>query len=201
MVKDALHSRFSRWSKGKLPIVIPKSDFIREEFSDLLFDLGLNKCVEIGVHYGKNAYNLCINNPKIEYIGVDPWSTDDPVSAAFGQEKQEWFMKKALKRIEPFNATVLRMTSMEAVKQFDDKSLDFVYIDGVHDYKHASEDLKHWSTKVKHGGIIAGHDYSMEKGPGVIQAVNEFTQAHGINEWFITKGRNPSFFWANSVED
>ena len=153
---------------------------------------------EIQNSAGKNAYNLCINHPNIEYVGVDPWSTDDPVSEAFGQEKQESFMKKAIRKLEPFNASILRMTSMEALDHFADGSLDFVYIDGAHDYDHVKEDLAGWCKKLKDDGVLAGHDYCMEKGAGVIKAVNEFVQSHGIDEWYVTRGRNPSFlFWPN----
>lgn len=197
MVKEYLHRMFGQYNKGEMPIALPKHIFIREKFSEILADLCLNKCVEVGVHYGKNAYNLCANHPNISFVGVDPWTTDDPVSKAFGQEKQNKFMRTAMRKLDKFNARLMRMTSMEAVKTFADESLDFVFIDGAHDYDHVIEDLTEWSKKVKHDGIVAGHDYCYEKGAGVIRAVNEFVQSHGIDEWFVTKGRNPSFFWSN----
>jgi hypothetical protein len=56
------------------------------------------------------------------------------------------------------------MTSAEAVKQFQDKSVDFVYIDGNHDYKYAEEDIRLWYPKVKEGGFLCGDDvYSFDE--------------------------------------
>jgi predicted O-methyltransferase YrrM len=54
--------------------------------------------------------------------------------------------------------TFLRMLSSEAVKQFEDNSLDFVYIDGNHDYKYVEEDIRIWYPKVKKGGYLCGDD-------------------------------------------
>lgn len=66
----------------------------------------------------------------------------------------------------------LRMTSLEASKLFDDKSIDFVFIDAGHDYENVRNDILAWKPKVKDGGILAGHDY-VYTWPGVIKAVDE----------------------------
>lgn len=49
-------------------------------------------------------------------------------------------------------------------------NLDFVYIDGNHDYEYAKADLETYWPKVRWGGVIGGHDY----GDGVQKAVLEF---------------------------
>lgn len=53
---------------------------------------------------------------------------------------------------------VMRMTSLEAVKKFKDGTLDLVFIDANHRYKHITEDIQAWLPKVKAGGILCGHD-------------------------------------------
>jgi len=68
-------------------------------------------------------------------------------------------------------------SSEEAVKLFDDNSLDFVYIDGCHEYKFVKQDLKLWLPKVKRGGILGGHDYSYNE-IGVVIAVGQFIREH-----------------------
>jgi predicted O-methyltransferase YrrM len=55
---------------------------------------------------------------------------------------------------------------------YKDRSLDFVFIDGSHEYEDVKEDIYHWYPKVKKGGIIAGHDYTTYA--GVKEAVDEF---------------------------
>ena len=53
----------------------------------------------------------------------------------------------------------IRLPSEKAFKVYDDNSLDFVFIDAAHDVKNVLKDIANWSTKVKQGGVIAGHDY------------------------------------------
>ena len=54
--------------------------------------------------------------------------------------------------------TPLKMTSDEAVKQFEDNSIDLVFVDGDHRYIQFRRDLENWYPKVKKGGMICGHD-------------------------------------------
>jgi tetratricopeptide (TPR) repeat protein len=68
------------------------------------------------------------------------------------------------------NLKVLRMSSNEAVKQFADKSVDMVFIDGEHTYEGVKEDIKLWLPKAKK--IICGHDYC-DAWAGVKKAVEE----------------------------
>jgi predicted O-methyltransferase YrrM len=65
----------------------------------------------------------------------------------------------------------IKMDSLSASKLFENNSLDFVFIDGAHDYHSVKEDIKHWYPKVKRGGYIAGDDYVW---PDVNRAVTEF---------------------------
>ena len=53
-----------------------------------------------------------------------------------------------------------------------------VFIDGLHDFESVREDIRAWATKVRHGGILAGHDYCARY-MGVVQAVNEHLAAIG----------------------
>ena len=78
-----------------------------------------------------------------------------------------------LKNIEPISHRVnlWPVPSLEAVKYFADNSLDFVFIDGSHDYESVKKDIQAWLPKVKSGGVLAGDDYATW--PGVKQAVDE----------------------------
>jgi hypothetical protein len=48
---------------------------------------------------------------------------------------------------------------MDALKDFEDDSLDFVYIDSNHDFINLAMDVQYWLRKVRKGGILSGHDY------------------------------------------
>ena len=92
--------------------------------------------------------------------------------------------------------SILRKTSKEATRDFENNHFDFVYIDGDHRYEYVKEDLAMWFPKVKIGGVFAGHDYW--DGPvflndhtfldpaffGVKKAVDEFFKER---EFFVTQ--------------
>jgi hypothetical protein len=79
-----------------------------------------------------------------------------------------------LKNIEPVKDIInpVRKSSEDAVKDYKDESLDFVFIDAGHEYEDVIKDINYWLPKVKKGGILAGHDYSQDS-PGVMRAVHE----------------------------
>jgi predicted O-methyltransferase YrrM len=56
---------------------------------------------------------------------------------------------------------------------FQNKSLEFVFIDATHTYDAVMADIQMWSRKVAPGGIISGHDYCAGW-PGVVEAVDGF---------------------------
>lgn len=56
-------------------------------------------------------------------------------------------------------AQVCRNFTSDCVHNFEDLSLDYVYVDARHDYKGALMDMESYWPKIKRGGILAGHDY------------------------------------------
>ena len=48
---------------------------------------------------------------------------------------------------------------MEAVELFEDNFFDYIYIDAAHDYNNVMKDINGWMSKLKTGGVMAGHDY------------------------------------------
>jgi hypothetical protein len=85
---------------------------------------------------------------------------------------------------------------MNAVRDFSYGELDFVYIDGHHGFDYVMQDLIEWSKVVRPGGIVSGHDYYRFRWAGVVPAVDAYTHAHQIHEWFITDEKETTFFWA-----
>lgn len=51
--------------------------------------------------------------------------------------------------------------SVDVAKEFNDETLDMIYIDGDHSPEAVRLDFDSWIPKVKRGGIIAGHDYCL----------------------------------------
>jgi len=64
------------------------------------------------------------------------------------------------------NLVVHRKSSLEGVKDFEDGSLEMVFIDAGHQYQEVVDDIKAWKPKATK--LLCGHDYQW---PGVSQAV------------------------------
>lgn len=123
---------------------------------------------------------------------VDPWKVFPKEvyvdTTNVSQEEHEKNYINCVERLKPFRtrSSVLRMTSMEAVLQFDDNSLEFANIDANHRREEVVKDLNAWYPKIKKGGIFSGHDYlpdgEYNHGTfGVKSAVDEFTYKHNEN--------------------
>jgi cephalosporin hydroxylase len=96
-------------------------------------------------------------------------------------------LKPVLDRINP-----IQSTSVDASKLYEDKSLDFVFVDANHSYEDVKKDIDSWLPKIKSGGYIGGHDYNANSWPGVIRAVNEsFARNEFViigESWLVKRG-------------
>ena len=170
----------------RMPIEIP--DVGRKQFTMVLAELNFKVAVEVGVCDGIYSEVIARNNPQIRLYSVDPWQ---PLEDYKDYQLQSTFTKMyagAKERLEKYpNCQMVRKTSMEAVKDFADESVDFVYIDANHKFEFVIEDLAHWSKKLKRGGIMAGHDYinSVNKNIQVLKAVHTWTNVYKIRPWFV----------------
>lgn len=168
------------------PYWIP--DCSRSDLPAFFKEQGLIKGVEVGVFKGYFLKELC--EAGLEMCGVDPWTDELMNTVEREPEPAEVTYQKALELVEPYNCKLIRKTSQEAVKDFEDKSLDFVYIDADHSFGHVAMDLMIWNEKVKDGGIIAGHDYYTDNRrckPYLLHtgdAVDAFAKSYGY-DWYV----------------
>ncbi len=134
------------------------------DLSKLFAELNFNKGVEVGTDQGLYAEVLCQDNPNLELFCVDPWISDVYEKGASGVVEDDNYFNdrynETVERLKPYNAKLIRKTSMDALADFEDNSLDFVYIDANHDFLNFTMDLHYWMKKVRPGGIISGHDYA-----------------------------------------
>jgi hypothetical protein len=171
-----------------------------KELLELYTELGFKLGAEIGVEAGIYSEEMCKSVPNLTLYSIDPWKAYGGYREHVSQEKLEALYKTAYDRLKPYNCYIIRDLSENAHELFQDESLDFVYIDGNHDFLHVTNDLEYWSRKVKKGGIVGGHDYIRRSGPyrnNVKDVIPAFAYANGIREWFILrepKGAS-SWFW------
>ena len=116
------------------------------------------------------------SNKKIQFDCIDNWSDgimNGVVKDTNGVYEEAY--KQFLINIKPISSVVnvYKLPSEEASKLYEDNSLDFVFIDASHDYDNVLNDMSLWYSKVKDGGVFAGHDYT-DNWPEVKRAVDEF---------------------------
>lgn len=173
--------------KGQKVIEIPNVD--RIDLTHAFNELGFKDGAEIGVERGLYSRELLVNNPGSHLFLVDPWKAYRGYREHVSQSKLDGFFTETQQRLEGHNYTIIRAFSTDAAQQFKDGSLDFVYIDGNHEYSHVVADICAWTPKVRKGGVVAGHDYIRRKNKDylmhVIEAVGGYCSAYQIEPLFV----------------
>jgi predicted O-methyltransferase YrrM len=199
-VGEFLHQRFNRRSDQVSPVRI--INFTREKMYQLFAELDFKVGAEIGVDRGKNSLSIFQNIPDLKKLYcIDPWENYQDNHWAHGDQDEAF--SEAVTRLEsymddyPNYIEFIKDKSEKVASSFEPDELDFVYIDGNHAYDYVMLDLILWSRIVRPGGIVAGHDYYRFRNAGVVDAVNHYTFAHQIHEFFVTDEKKClSFFWA-----
>lgn len=125
-----------------------------------------SRFVEIGTYKGCSFSFLVVevinSGKKIECFGIDAGCWPD-VEPGFDEH---------MKPLEGYFKKMFGGDSFDRIREFEDGSIDFAFIDANHTYEFVSKDIAAILPKMKKGGILAGHDYNLSH-PGVMQAVNE----------------------------
>lgn len=168
----------------------------------LLNKLGLNRGVEVGVAFGGHAGAILERGGVDKLYGVDRYrhqrGYDDPMNLP--QPVFDRLAQRVVQRMKPFDNRfeLIREDSDQAGQRFKDQSLDFVYLDADHSEQGVWDDLCTWASKIRQGGIIAGHDFGHPDFPGVKRAVQRFFNrlgwpvhqaGHGV--WWVKRQHLP----------
>ena len=146
--------------------------------------------VEIGTCFGKSSSFM-----GVEILNLGKNITFDTIDTFEGSPteldgKQNFFKtrdvyKEAKENLKGLPVNIIKGNSIDISKQYKNKSLDFVFIDGAHTYDAVCEDIKTWKKKIKKGGYIAGHDYDNRN---VFNAVNDTLKKDcpiSVNSWLL----------------
>lgn len=190
---DYISNKFKLSFDDKTPMPIEIPDFGRNQLADLLRELDFKTGVEVGVAAGDYSEVICRANPQMKLYGVDPYTPLKGYRDYTRRATFDTFHAEAKTRLGSFNNyEFIYKPSLDAVKDFADDSLDFVYIDANHEEPFITNDVTKWYKKVKPGGILAGHDYSRPKSQddmsphhNVKGAIQAYTLKHNIRPWFV----------------
>jgi hypothetical protein len=135
----------------------------RDELPQFFKEKGFTIGAEVGVYKGEFSELFC--KAGFKHFAIDPWKAfDGQGRTQQRQERQDFIFEHTTRLLSPYpNCTIIRKTSMDALADFKDGSLDYVYLDGDHSFMPVAEDIFHWAKKVRKGGIVAGHDYDMTR--------------------------------------
>jgi hypothetical protein len=165
----------------------PAIQFIQEKFKGKAIS-----GAEIGVEQGLNAEEIysTLNIDKLYLVDIWDIYTQQGEQVDISLGKYE-IVKEKFSSYP--NIIIKKMLSVDAAKDIPDETLDFVYIDGNHDYEFVRDDINAWYPKVKSGGVISGHDFELDAYPGIVKAVNEFIEKYGLKliynnyDWWAEK--------------
>lgn len=168
---------------------------------DLIRNIQPDVVVELGTHKGTSFFSFC-QAVKDAHLNTHVYAVDTWEGDAHAREYDESIYESVKNNVSRYyskqKTTMLRMYFEEAVKQFKDKSVDILHIDGYHTYEAVSADFHTWIDKVSDKGIILFHDTHEHKEDfGVYRFWDElkkkyktieFSHSHGLGVLF----KNPS---------
>ena len=169
--------------------------------------------LEIGVFHGVTARNICellyrTHKNDFKYIGLDLFLENDenkneviPNNTFNNPLKKIYF--KYIKKQNPYsleavrdllkkfenNVHLIQGNSNNVLKKIDMGKIDYVFLDGGHEYNTVKNDLDHCIEVIKKGGTVLCDDYNLGSAPGVKEAIDEFVNKNQLNVEILCENR------------
>tara|TARA_B100001093_G_scaffold214944_1_gene206255 strand:+ start:262 stop:891 length:630 start_codon:yes stop_codon:yes gene_type:complete len=156
--------------------------------------------LEVGVFHGVTARNICellseLHDGDFKYIGLDLFEKNDenkseiiPNTKFSNPLKQIYF--KYIIRQDPYsieavqnllnkfkdNVHLIKGNSNTVLKKIDMTKIDYVFLDGGHDYETVKNDLIYCGEVIENYGTILCDDYNLSYAPGVKKAIDDYVK-------------------------
>ena len=161
--------------------------------------------LEIGVFHGVTARNVCellyqIHGNDFKYVGLDLFEKSDqnkfevipstnfknPFKKFYHQyimRQDPYSIESVLNLLKKFKNQVhlIKGNSNQVLKKMDMSKIDFVFLDGGHEYNTVVNDLNSCIDVLKFNGSILCDDYNLGSAPGVKKAIDEFVKNNNFN--------------------
>ena len=169
--------------------------------------------LEVGVFHGVTARNVCealyeIHGNDFKYIGLDLFEKSEeneneviPNTNFSNPLKTIYF--RYIKRQNPYsldavedllkkfkdNIHLIKGNSNKLLKKIDMNKINYVFLDGGHEYNTVMNDLNCCSDVIQNNGTVLCDDYDLSHAPGVKKAIDEFTTQNKYKCSVICNGR------------
>ena len=169
--------------------------------------------LEVGVFHGVTARNVCellynIHGKEFKYIGLDLFDENDEnkdeiiPNTKFSNPLKTFFFKY-IKRQNPYsleavkdllnkftdNIHLIKGNSNKILNKIEMKKIDYVFLDGGHEYNTVKNDLECCKEVILNNGVVLCDDYDLSYAPGVKIAIDEFIENNSFKSSIISDGR------------
>ena len=161
--------------------------------------------LEVGVFHGVTSRNVCellnqIHENDFKFIGLDLFEKNNenkdeiiPNTKFSNLLKTIWY--RYIKKEDPYslsavqnllskfkdNVHLIKGNSNKILKKIDMSKIDYVFLDGGHDYETVKNDLNCCSEVINNGGTILCDDYNLSYAPGVKKAIDELVERNDFS--------------------
>ena len=160
--------------------------------------------LEIGVFHGVTARNVCellyqIHGNDFKYVGLDLFEKSDEnkfevIPSTNFKNPFKKFYHQYIMRQDPYSIEavsnllkkfkdqvhLIKGNSNQVLKKMDMSKIDFVFLDGGHEYNTVVNDLNSCIDVLKFNGSILCDDYNLGSAPGVKKAIDEFVKTNNF---------------------
>ena len=150
-----------------------------------------------------------IHGNNFNYIGLDLFEESDEnkneviPNTTFSSNPVKQFYYKYIKRQNPYsleaveellgkfkdNVHLIKGNSNKVLKKIDMSKIDYVFLDGGHEYNTVMNDLNCCYEVITNNGTVLCDDYDLQQAPGVRKAIDEFISKNDFNCSIICNGR------------
>ena len=175
-----------------------KQEGIGELFLNEIASKKPKNFLEIGVFHGVTARNVCellyqIHGNDFKYVGLDLFEKSDQnkfevIPSTNFKNPFKKFYHQYITRQDPYSIEavsnllkkfknqvhLIKGNSNQVLKKMDMSKIDFIFLDGGHEYNTVVNDLNSCIDVLKFNGSILCDDYNLGSAPGVKKAIDEF---------------------------
>ena len=182
-----------------------KQKNIGDLFLNIIQQKNPKSFLEIGVFHGVTARKVCElmfknHGDNFNYIGIDIFDDsnnykNEVVPSKTFNNPIKTFYFKYIKKQNPYsliavedllskfkkNIKLIEGDTNKIFHNIDLKNIDFIFIDGGHDYKTVKNDLEQSYKIINKTGTILCDDWNLSQALGVREAIIDFSRERNVN--------------------